>query len=808
MQLRPQPVVVRLTEFDESEVKKEVVSAIVDSEKDTLSEDQQQYLVEDVGKLVLVGKTPGEALVTVMDMFYQRTKDATELRLLASKVVGSTQGAPRDEAIKNLASATAEKFVKYGGLPAYQEPFRQSLVQKLEGKNPTTSGEALAILQGAIAETGSGMKAGDIPPKGVVSQQPPAVTPELGNQAGIDKTSNIVQAAGETADQAAKVGNAVASAARSAVGRFQRPPDIGCSFSILSWNETRYAFGRSVANEYIAVQVVVRNLNAKEEFPLHDSQFALDYDINGSKGRYYSGRDKSIVQLVNKVGESHTPRGIATNAMIAVGTMMSAIQPIVDLPNFTGATAGFHAGALPGFRSLLPDFQQDQLVAIGNLGFSSTSNFRTVVPKSGAATFVMFVPSKHYQEGWWVQECAQDLVRPRNAAAKNPAPQIGIDLERARELCSSQVNGETTTVVPTQLQTTTTAPVAAATTTTTTTTTTANLKWRNQAYRKWTPTSDQIFRELAMAVISGTHIQEESKNKPQVSDACNKKKTAQGDLDLSQAENGELKCDVIGENLDKVSKLQLVNASNAADRTIDGPFTTSGDSTKGTAVFQAKDLGAASGSSYIVYAVDKDGVPIPTSARVSISQQPSLTSDGTSKSVDFPTGDTPNVVTLKGFRLDKLSQVCLWKDTATSGTTFNLDGGSASQRTFKVEKGSKVPVGDTIHVSLGGCLTSPTETSVTIGVKGAATAPSSTLTFAPTTATAGASVVISGNDLKNAVKVKFNDKSVDVTPDGTKITVIVPADLSTGMASVTVLDKEGKTIATGSLTITAKPPGA
>jgi hypothetical protein len=214
-------------------------------------------------------------------------------------------------------------------------------------------------------------------------------------------------------DQQNAAPNSIAQVARDAVGRIKRPTDVGCSYSMLSWNETRHSFGRSVANEYVAIQVVVRNLNEKQEFLLHDSQFAVDADINGSKGRYFSGRDKGLVQAVNRGGEPNTPRGFATNGLFAISAIMSTVQPIAMLDNFTGATAAFHAGGLPAFQRLFPDHQQDQLVAIGNLGFSATNNFRTLVPKSGSTTFMMFVPSKPYEEGWWVQECAyKNMQRP------------------------------------------------------------------------------------------------------------------------------------------------------------------------------------------------------------------------------------------------------------------------------------------------------------------------------------------------------------------------------------------------------------
>jgi hypothetical protein len=181
---------------------------------------------------------------------------------------------------------------------------------------------------------------------------------------------------------------------------------------------------------------------------------------------------------------------------------------------------------------------------------------------------VIFVPAKPYQQGWWIQDCAQGIERPMDESdlidRKNsqrdkitddnqPLPQIGPDLVRARAFCSATTAGVGADGQPGQND----QPAQQSAS-------------KNLEYRKWTPTSDAIFRELTLAVIAGVHIQEDSQNKPQITDlGC--KKTAQGDLDLSQQANGSITCNVTGENLDKVAKLQLINAANALDKGIDAP---------------------------------------------------------------------------------------------------------------------------------------------------------------------------------------------------------------------------------------------
>ena len=47
------------------------------------------------------------------------------------------------------------------------------------------------------------------------------------------------------------------------------PFDVSCSQSILTWEETKDIFGRRLADTYVAIQVVVRNLSPDKEFLMH-----------------------------------------------------------------------------------------------------------------------------------------------------------------------------------------------------------------------------------------------------------------------------------------------------------------------------------------------------------------------------------------------------------------------------------------------------------------------------------------------------------------------------------------------------------
>jgi hypothetical protein len=74
------------------------------------------------------------------------------------------------------------------------------------------------------------------------------------------------------------------------------PDDVVCSFSVMQWKETSDNFGRRVANQYIALQVTVRNLNTQNEYIVHDIQIAVDTGLNRAQfGRFEAARDKLVV---------------------------------------------------------------------------------------------------------------------------------------------------------------------------------------------------------------------------------------------------------------------------------------------------------------------------------------------------------------------------------------------------------------------------------------------------------------------------------------------------------------------------------
>lgn len=698
MDLRPSPSVPKLTAADQSRVLTSVIEAVDAASDKELTRDQKtEFIHKLAGELDgrLVGKTPGEALATLMDILYQITAES-----------------------EVLYRAAADKGRLVGMLP----------------KNTS------ADIQQKVKDPSSRWFVNN-DPKSTLKNLSGIVEPELPEFAKeLDQASD-----GETN----ALNGAVASTARSAINKLTRPNDIGCAYQILPWDESRLLFGRSVANNFIAAQVTVRNLNAKEEFIIHNAMLSVDTDIHGAIGRYFEGTDKISVEAYNNAGESLTPRGIVGNAISAASALLSTLQPIADASNFSHAVAVFTGSVVPGWKTMAPDHQKDQLLLIANSGFSATYTTKTVVGKSGAATFYTWFPMKPFLEGWWVQDCAQSIVTVGNSPANGASPtQLGVDLAHAQQVCAG-VTAE---------------------------------KWKTKAYKDWSSISDQLFRDLSLAVVAGVHVQEESKTRSSVTDLkC--PTNSRGELDLSQAStDGTFTCKIQGENLDKVLKLRLENARNAVDPVRpEANVTVSGDNTAADAKFRVTGLASATGLVYNVYTVAKDGTEVimPQTIQMDLNTV-TLASPG---SVDLT--NLPNMVDLSGRNLNKLTKLCLVKPPSTDQLIVQVQSDKPTEATANISslKG-KLSAGDW-QIFLEDCL-ARNNTKQILKITG--TAAPQIDSFTPASAKAGATVTIIGSNLAGAMAVSFG--GVDARPttsENNKITVIVPSGGKFGVIGVTTL---------------------
>lgn len=517
----------------------------------------------------------------------------------------------------------------------------------------------------------------------------------------------------------------IVDATRNTLQGFTRPTDVGCAMSILSHNETKKAYGQLVANQYIAIQVVVRNLNDQQEFTLHDIELEVNTDASGRRARFFSGRDKVVVRALSASQSSFDLRNLLVHTAQGIGTIMSAVVPIAG-DNLAAASGAYNSAFLTSLDKSWKDFTTDQLNLLNDTGFSSSINSRTIVPKSGTALVVIFIPSKQFEQSWWTLPCVDRIyVGSRDKSGKTiPLGQdedkAGLSLDRALEACQAsfehlQEKGHVRkqTSHKSQREIPKDSSVANAEDTEKSNGESAvaeaelrpskfTLLHRNRRtgnlvvqvnpadtgaapaqdlfriaktvkYKDWSPTALSIFRELALAVVAGAHIIDDSQLRATVKQLdCPKDKTV-GNIDFSKASADTLSCTLTGQNLEKIEKIRLRNAKDTTDsNTAEGTVTVNGDSTNAKVVFSLNQLGQLSQPDYEVLGVTKDGIEVKTSQVLHFNNLTPFLLDIDPKSISLDSAKWPVPVVLTGFHLDNLSNVSLSSDTPALNHQYDV----------------------------------------------------------------------------------------------------------------------------------------
>ncbi|HSB09767.1 MAG TPA: hypothetical protein VLM38_09815, partial [Blastocatellia bacterium] len=153
-------------------------------------------------------------------------------------------------------------------------------------------------------------------------------------------------------------------------------------------------FGTRAARTYVALQVVVRNLNPDHEFVLHDVQVAVP--IRDEASHFRAGRDRLIARGVAIKGQTLDPRNFLMGGLDTLSATASAASTIASA-DFSTGTSIFTA-FLPPLKRWFPDYTVDQLNRLNDLTFSATSSYKIIVPKNGAVPFVTFVPQELFEK--------------------------------------------------------------------------------------------------------------------------------------------------------------------------------------------------------------------------------------------------------------------------------------------------------------------------------------------------------------------------------------------------------------------------
>lgn len=779
-------------------------------------------------ELAAVGQTPQDRLSVALTLAQQKLS-----------------ADPKADQLLTAASGTNQDFTKYSA-SAYSLELGSSLGSTEQTPDSKLQALDKAATQGAKnaeAQTAKTdvAKAKALGPAQKLLQAADAAQKAVAGQSLKDAASQAT-----TAPQGKPNQNLIAQAAQQAAAAFSRPQDVGCSMSILSYETTRYAFGEKVAGEFIPIQIVVRNLNDKVEFLVHDAQVAVDDDINGRYGRYTPGTDKLTTRTFMLSAKDFSGRNLVINIAKGIGTILSSAS-LVYGTSVKDAANVYNAGFINALLGVLPDHSTDQLNLLNDEGFSSYRTERTVVPKSGTAEFVIFVRSDQFQQGWWVQDCAEKIViksekslqrdnhktsakclgqmnlPPQDRDTKcqtNTTTNIGIDLADARRVCAHVYNRSPedqaarsgcssnsdagSAACESQLVNITGDDITGDS---------AYFQPRKVPYKNWSPRAQAIFRELTLAVVAGIHIQEQTATTPTLAEIGCPLDTAKN-VDFDNAANGDITCPLTGTGLDKVQSLTLKNAAQQTDpKTASGTLdpASKGNATNRSVSFKLDSLGNLPATKYEVFMETTDGgAPVDSHKTLEFSGKPYLGPSGKPNPAQVDYADIQKdkagvTVTLNGYHLDQVQSVdftstetppkTVSKLPVTSDSTANVAKVAITADSLKKASisSSNLPLTLTIELEPKTAGSATITTKQTLSLTGTAApapaaAPAKITTFNPTSGPVGTAVTISGSGLTKTTQVAFGATTatnMKVVTDK-QVTATVPAGAVTGKIALTI----------------------
>lgn len=496
---------------------------------------------------------------------------------------------------------------------------------------------------------------------------------------------------------------------------FQPPNDVSCSMSILGWKETSDTFGRRVANTFVAIQVTVRNLNAKNEFLIHDIQVAIDTGIRDDEfGRFQAGRDKLLVRAVAQRGQSDDGRNLVLHSLEAVGAIAGSAS-IIGSAEFKTAVAVFQGAFIPGFTNIFPDHTVEQLNHINDLVFSASSTSKVLVPIQGSVPLVTFIAEKPLEQlpfawcgynsegfrGKRIQYCELDDKlgyridgnravksvkrggQPGTADQKSPIDrastlqpqqQLGVpsqtssaDEESAQKPPAAQPSGSDGPGAQSAGLSQKAKPPASSTPD-------YEQFWDNLEYRKWKARALEILQRRTFVVIGGVHIQQIVAAAKINNMDCPTLNS--GPADFSQLQDGLFTCSATGENLGLVASVTLEKGGDKPA----GKIKPAKDGNSAALTFDPLALSDFSGV-FTLYLVDQAGTKTNSGESVLLSPMEPVITKVEEPSLDVSKASA--TVTLDGKHLDQLNDVSLVPDE-TGGNAVKGTLQSSAETTAKV----------------------------------------------------------------------------------------------------------------------------
>ena len=353
---------------------------------------------------------------------------------------------------------------------------------------------------------------------------------------------------------------------------YDRPNDVSCSFSVMQWKETKDVFGRRVANDYVALQVNLRNLNTKNEFLVHDIQIAVDTGLTPYQfGRFEATRDKQIVRGVVQRGQSEDRRNLIINSLTAAGAILSPVSAaIADKGGQIAAGVSIFEGPfLVGAGNVFPDHTLEYLNNLNDFGFSPSSTNKTVVPVQGSVPLVTFLAEKPLEQLPFVRCGHEHSGKYRDDTLKtdeqlNLPNEMNCQLHPYYDYKSAHPLHDDVNVDDTL----------------------TGYFRKPLRFKDWDGAAQNIFGHRVFVVIGGVHIQQVASG-PAITSLTCPLKSDQKNVDTSK---DPVTCTLSGSNLDQVASIKLEQGSLTP---IAGTLTAYASGNTATISFKASDVATA-----------------------------------------------------------------------------------------------------------------------------------------------------------------------------------------------------------------------
>ena len=299
-ELRQQPALLKLSAAEAEALKEQALVSVFNGHQASTLKGNQQYFASLISDEDFANLTPSQVFTRILADL--ATAESFHKALNSSNLTNA-----QFSQIKSSLEGSAQKT----DIPEYALELKLHLdaLSLIHQSAPITKSSII----GAITETNG--KVADI-------------ADETGKKAEVQAITNKLVVMVNDEDLKGENTQQILDSARSALSAFARPLDIGCAMSVLDYKETRHAFGPLVADEYIAIQIVVRNLNSAQEFLLHDVELAVDSNPGGAHGRYFSGRDKMMVRALANAQADLSLRNLIVHSVQGVGAIMSSAAAV------------------------------------------------------------------------------------------------------------------------------------------------------------------------------------------------------------------------------------------------------------------------------------------------------------------------------------------------------------------------------------------------------------------------------------------------------------------------------------------------